>query len=88
MAPRSCDSSTHASSSSSLMPLEAAISFGREPEYSTTHNSARRKRAGPRLNMGDASEIVCPYCSTLFCFDPSLGVHEADPADCAYGDID
>ena len=40
------------------------------------------------LNMGDASEIVCPYCSTLFCFDPSLGVHEADPADCAYGDID
>ena len=30
MAPRSCDSSTHASSSSGLMPLEAAISFGRE----------------------------------------------------------
>jgi len=25
------------------------------------------------LNMGDASEIVCPYCSTLFRFDPSLG---------------
>ena len=23
------------------------------------------------LNMGDASEIVCPYCSTLFRFDPS-----------------
>src|SRR6266851_261451 len=40
------------------------------------------------LNMGDASEILCPYCSTLFCFDPSLGAHEADPADCAYGDID
>jgi uncharacterized Zn-finger protein len=40
------------------------------------------------LNMGDASEIVCPYCSTLFQFDPSLGAHEADPADCAYGDMD
>jgi len=40
------------------------------------------------LNMGDVSEIVCPYCSTLFRFDPSLGVNEADPADCAYGDID
>ena len=40
------------------------------------------------LNMGDASEILCPYCSTLFCLDPSLGVHEADPADCAYGDIE
>ena len=25
------------------------------------------------LKMGDASEIVCPYCSTLFRFDPSLG---------------
>jgi uncharacterized Zn-finger protein len=40
------------------------------------------------LNMGDLNEIVCPYCSTLFRFDPSLGVHEADPADCAYIDID
>jgi uncharacterized Zn-finger protein len=28
------------------------------------------------LNMGDASEIVCPYCSTLFHFDPSLGAQE------------
>jgi uncharacterized Zn-finger protein len=40
------------------------------------------------LKIGDASEIVCPYCSTLFRFDPSLGAHEADPADCAYGDRD
>jgi uncharacterized Zn-finger protein len=40
------------------------------------------------LNMGDAGEIICPYCSTLFRFDPSLGAHEADPADCAYGDLD
>jgi uncharacterized Zn-finger protein len=40
------------------------------------------------LNMGEASDIVCPYCSTLFRFDPSLGAHEADPADCAYGDMD
>jgi len=40
------------------------------------------------LKIGDASEIVCPYCSTLFRFDPSLGTHEADPADCAYGGRD
>ena len=39
-------------------------------------------------NMGDASDIVCPYRSTLFHFDPSLAAHEADPADCAYGDMD
>ena len=36
------------------------------------------------LKMGDASEIVCPYCSTLFRFDPTLGAREADPIDCAY----
>jgi uncharacterized Zn-finger protein len=40
------------------------------------------------LKIGDAGEIVCPYCSTLFRFDPSLGAHEADPADCACGDRD
>jgi uncharacterized Zn-finger protein len=40
------------------------------------------------LNMGDTGEVICPYCSTLFRFDPSLGAHDADPADCAYGDLD
>jgi uncharacterized Zn-finger protein len=40
------------------------------------------------LNMGDTGEIICPYCSTLFRFDPSLDAHESDPADCAYGDLD
>ena len=40
------------------------------------------------LNMGEASEIVCPYCSTLFRFDQSLGAHEAAPADCAYSDME
>ena len=40
------------------------------------------------LNMGDANEITCPYCSTLFRFDPSLDAHDADPAHCAYNDID
>ena len=40
------------------------------------------------LTVGDTGEIICPYCSTLFRYDPSLGEHEADPADCAYGDLD
>lgn len=39
------------------------------------------------LNMGDADEIVCPYCSTLFRFDPHLGLCDADPPDCAYDEI-
>lgn len=36
------------------------------------------------LDMGDADEIVCPYCSTRFVHDPALGPAEADPPECAY----
>jgi uncharacterized Zn-finger protein len=34
-------------------------------------------------DMGDEGEIVCPYCSTLYRYDPALGSHEARPAECA-----
>ena len=40
------------------------------------------------FDMGDANEIVCPYCSTLFRFNPSLGADEADPPVCAYKEVD
>jgi uncharacterized Zn-finger protein len=36
------------------------------------------------LDMGDAAEIICPYCSTLFRYDPSLDPHAARPAECAH----
>jgi uncharacterized Zn-finger protein len=35
------------------------------------------------LDMGDADEIICPYCSTLFRHDPNLDPHAARPAECA-----
>lgn len=35
------------------------------------------------LDMGDANEIICPYCSTLFRHDPSLDARAARPAECA-----
>jgi uncharacterized Zn-finger protein len=38
------------------------------------------------LDMGDAAEIICPYCSTLFRHDPSLDPHAARPAECALAD--
>ena len=38
------------------------------------------------LDMGDASEIICPYCSTLFRYDSTLGPHAARPAECALAD--
>ncbi|HYY37341.1 MAG TPA: zinc-finger domain-containing protein [Xanthobacteraceae bacterium] len=38
------------------------------------------------LDMGDANEIICPYCSTLFRYDPTLAPHAARPAECALSD--
>ena len=35
------------------------------------------------IDMGDASEAICPYCSTLYKFDASLH-GQADPADCEW----
>jgi uncharacterized Zn-finger protein len=36
------------------------------------------------LDMGDESEIVCPYCSTLFRYSSKLKVNESIPAGCLY----
>jgi uncharacterized Zn-finger protein len=36
------------------------------------------------LDMGSESEIVCPYCSTLYRYDPSLRGNEARPPACAW----
>ena len=33
------------------------------------------------IDMGDADETVCPYCSTRFVYDPALGPH-CSPAEC------
>jgi|SRR5262245_54205867 len=35
------------------------------------------------LDMGDAGEIICPYCSTLYRYDASLDSHSARPPECA-----
>lgn len=35
------------------------------------------------IDMGDESEAVCGYCSTLYRFNPELGPHEARPPECA-----
>jgi uncharacterized Zn-finger protein len=36
------------------------------------------------LDLGDAEEIVCPYCSTLYRFDPSLAPGAAVPPEAAW----
>lgn len=37
------------------------------------------------LDMGEDDQIICPYCSTLFKHDRSLGAAQAYPEACAYG---
>ncbi|MEI9898937.1 MAG: zinc-finger domain-containing protein [Hyphomicrobium sp.] len=34
------------------------------------------------LDMGADSQILCPYCSTLYVFDPRLAADESDPRGC------
>lgn len=34
------------------------------------------------LDMGTDSQILCPYCSTLFVHDPRLQAGESEPRDC------
>jgi uncharacterized Zn-finger protein len=35
------------------------------------------------IDMGDDSEAICGYCSTLYRYNPALGAHEAKPPECA-----
>jgi uncharacterized Zn-finger protein len=37
-------------------------------------------------DMGGDNEFVCPYCSTLYRYDPSLASNAARPAECALHD--
>lgn len=36
------------------------------------------------LDMGDETQKVCPYCSTLYVFNPSLHGEESNPAGASF----
>ncbi len=36
------------------------------------------------LDMGGDNEIVCPYCSTLFSYQPSLKSGTSNPENCVW----
>jgi uncharacterized Zn-finger protein len=38
------------------------------------------------IDMGSDSDAICPYCSTRFVYDPSIGSN-SEPADCEIHDI-
>ena len=48
---------------------------GAEPPYDHPHVF---------LDMGDDSEKVCPYCSTLYVHNPSLHGEETVPEGCSF----
>jgi uncharacterized Zn-finger protein len=38
------------------------------------------------LDMGADSQILCPYCSTLYVFEPRFTPEQSDPAGCLVGE--
>jgi uncharacterized Zn-finger protein len=36
------------------------------------------------IDMGDEEQAICPYCSTLFRFDPALAPTQAEPPECRF----
>ena len=38
------------------------------------------------LDMGGDSQVLCPYCSTLYIYDKRLAANESDPTDCLVND--
>jgi uncharacterized Zn-finger protein len=38
------------------------------------------------IDMGEDDQKVCPYCSTLYRYDPALKADETRPAGCLYID--
>jgi uncharacterized Zn-finger protein len=36
------------------------------------------------LDMGEEDEAICPYCSTVYRFEPALGATRSDPPGARY----
>lgn len=61
----------------------AVIKIGAS-EFECTGATAPHDHPHIFLDMGDDGEIICPYCSTLYQRDTSLGPSAAEPSACAY----
>ena len=57
-------------------------------EFKCAGASAPQDHPHIYLDMGAADTILCPYCATLFRYDPRLGPLEADPPESLFiGDL-
>ena len=55
-------------------------------EFKCAGASAPQDHPHIYLEMGAADSILCPYCATLFRYDPQLGPNDADPPDSVFLD--
>ena len=55
-------------------------------EFKCAGASAPQDHPHIYLGMGAADTILCPYCATLFRYDPQLGPLEVDPPDSVFPD--
>lgn len=53
-------------------------------EFMCTGASAPFDHPHVFLDMGDDNEKICPYCSTLYVYDPALKAGETRPEGCAF----
>ena len=64
-----------------------AASFGRVFQHMGARSAQPHGMPFMRyLDMGDENAIICPYCSTLYVYQPTLGKGASDPADAVYAD--
>ena len=55
-------------------------------EFKCAGASAPQDHPHVYLDIGTSDTILCPYCATLFRFDPELGPRGVDPPDCMFID--
>lgn len=55
-------------------------------EFMCASASAPNDHPHVYLDMGEAGAILCPYCATMFRYDPQLRSGESDPSDSVFSD--
>ncbi len=40
------------------------------------------------LDMGEETQIICPYCSTVYLYEPALKPDQSDPPGCVAAELD
>jgi len=58
------------------------------PARDATDAELERVHPHVYLDMGGDTELICPYCSTLYRLEPTLSPRQARPPECALSDLE